>query len=178
LHQATLERQNIKAAISYQTDKEIKIRKARNFILQSDSTIDDQTAFKIAELTWKYTTIRYPMINMDEMLKLMFAESRFRVDAISEDGALGLFQTMPINLRYACAIKNMTYTDNIYLDLDKYFELAFVLIEMHDSLYDGNDRWIAWNGGPRQVGKPLLKETKVLLANMEIASNILQQLEI
>lgn len=178
LTQTNIELQNVKSAISLQTEKEIKIRKMRNFILEFNPFIVEEVAFELASVTYELS-IKYPSVDPFDIIALGYAESRFKIKAVSKDGALGWLQVMPYNLKLLCRAMNWSYSDTMhYADIKKYTELAFVHVDIIQSDYSGEDRWVCYNAGPKRVGKPLLEETKILLKNFNFAAEELLTMEI
>jgi soluble lytic murein transglycosylase len=126
-----------------------------------------------------YQRLRYPLEYQELVRKnartfdvdpaliaaVIYAESRFRPDAVSEAGAIGLMQLLPETGRWIAAtggerfrVKdlydpkvNVRY-GSFYLDrlLDKYGDVRFALAAYHAG--QGNaDRWLAGDG---EIGFP------------------------
>jgi len=152
--------QNLKAGVDLQVEKELQIRKFRNYILEVNKEIDPQFAFELAELNYKYA-IKYPNIDPYLVVSMQSVESKFNIEAVSPKGALGIFQIMPVNLRLICRSKDWEYSKNFHTkNLDRYIESGYIYLDILMSEHSGDDVLIAWNAGSRWVGeKTLPKET-------------------
>jgi soluble lytic murein transglycosylase len=135
-----------------------------------------------------YQRLRYPLEYQELVRKnartfdvdpaliaaVIYAESRFRPDAVSEAGAIGLMQLLPETGKWIAAtggerfrVKdlydpkvNVRY-GSFYLDrlLDKYGNVRFALAAYHAG--QGNaDRWLASSG---EIGFP---DTRAYVANV------------
>jgi len=162
--------QNLKAGINLQVEKELQIRRFRNYIVDTNPRIDPQLAFRIAELNYE-CSIKYPNIDPYLAISMQSVESHFNYRAKSNKGALGIFQIMPTTLRLICKSKGWEFSDALSENfLDMAVEAGYIFIDVLMQDYEGDDLLIAWNAGASWVGEETIpKETTDFIKKVNVA---------
>lgn len=143
--------QRLDAGIDFQNKRSQFLMVARDsIIMKHNKGLTDGEAYSIAEYTL-YICEKY---KLDPVL--LFAvgrqESKFDVNAVSSEGAKGMYQLFPLTARMLCDGMGMVYSEPILFDLKSNSELAGKYLSYLKAEYNDMDLvLIGYNAGPRWV---------------------------
>jgi soluble lytic murein transglycosylase-like protein len=108
-------------------------------------------AYLIAETILKECE-SYTYIDPLLVLSLQRVESGFRKDLVSEMGAIGLNQIMPMTGRLLCGYYGISYDDSLLYNVELSTKFSVKLLDFAYSTYHSWEAVLAdYNGGPWQV---------------------------
>lgn len=122
---------------------------AAEIILGVNQKLDEATAFQIASTI--YTESNRNQLDMIFVMSVMMTESRFRVNAKSHCGAVGLMQIMPSTFRSVARRIEMTPKERSNMfDISSNIKVGCAYLKYLQDRYGDNYNHISagYNGGP------------------------------
>lgn len=123
------------------------ITNAANVIMETQTKMPEKIAYEIAFHLYDATT--NSDIDYEYALAVMMVESRFKVNAVSPCGAIGLMQVMPSTFRSVSKKHMLDYTSRDIYDIRKNIIVGVLYLSSLKSKYGSYDVMSAgYNGGP------------------------------